>query len=365
MKIIRVEAIPFYIPFSPELSMKLTYRVSTAAEHVLVRIHTDEEIEGIAEAPARPQIYGETQKSIVAAIEGHLAPAIVGKDPFDLEKIHAAMDVLVGNLTAKGAMDIALHDILGKKANLPVHKLLGSWSGQKIPLSWMVGIKKTGEMAKECKKYQEMGFQAFKIKVGLDPAKDVETFQAIREAVGEEATLYVDGNQGYSPHQAKWAIQRMEKYGLAWVEEPCPVWNRKGRLELARSISVPLLGDESCFTPQDVVREIELGAIGMVLIKVARTGFYKSRKIIHLCEQAGIPCLIGSQGDSGIGATAGAHLATSFRNIQVPAEISYHLRMTGDLLKDPAKISQGFIEIPPGPGLGIQLDEQKVKEFRV
>jgi hypothetical protein len=106
---------------------------------------------------------------------------------------------------------------------------------------------------------------------------------------------YVDANQGYSPHAARWVIQRMEKYGLAWIEEPCPVWNHKERLKLAQSISVPILGDESCSTLQDVAREIELGAVGMVSIKVARTGFYESRKIIHLCEQAGIPYLIGSR----------------------------------------------------------------------
>ena len=229
----------------------------------------------------------------------------------------------------------------------------------------MVGIKETDEMAQECNKYKKMGFNAFKIKVGIEPSKDVENFKSVREAVGKDAILYVDANQGYSPHAARWVIQRMEKYGLAWIEEPCPVWNHKERLKLAQSISVPILGDESCSTLQDVAREIELGAVGMVSIKVARTGFYESRKIIHLCEQAGIPCLIGSQGDSGIGAAAGAHFATSFRNVQYPAEISYHLRMKGDLLIDPVKISQGFIEIPSGHGLGIHLDEQKIKEFRL
>jgi L-alanine-DL-glutamate epimerase-like enolase superfamily enzyme len=157
----------------------------------------------------------------------------------------------------------------------------------------------------------------------------------------------------------------MEKYGLAWAEEPCYLWNSKARLDLARSISVPILGDESCFTPQDVAREIELGAIGMVSVKVARTGFYKSRKIIHLCEQAGILCIIGSQGDSSIGAAAGAHLGAAFRNIQYPAEISYHLRMAGDLLKEGPKISEGYIEVPAGPGLGIEIDEGMIRKYRV
>jgi len=364
MKIISIEAIPFYIPFDSELSLKFAYRISSAAEHVFVRIRTDEGITGIAEAPARPQIYGETQQSIVAAIEKYFAPSLLGSDPFDLEKIHAMMDHLAHNLTAKASIDIAIHDILGKALHLPLFKLLGSGTDRSIPLSWMVGIRGKEEMVRECERFLSMGIKAFKLKIGLNPKEDVENFKAIRKTVGDEVLLYVDGNQAYSPKVAIKIIREMEEYGLAWVEEPCPVWDYKGREELARSISVPILGDESCFTPRDVLRELELGAVGMVLIKVARTGFYQTRKIIHMCQEKNIPCMVGSQGDSSIGAAASAHVASSFKNILFPAECSYHLRMQGDLLKIPLSFSNGTLEIPKGHGLGIEIDESKVEKYR-
>jgi L-alanine-DL-glutamate epimerase-like enolase superfamily enzyme len=274
------------------------------------------------------------------------------------------MDRIPHNLTAKASLDIAIHDILGKILHVPLFKLLGSGAEKPIPLSWMVGIREKEEMVKECERFFDIGIKAFKLKIGLNPEEDVETFKAIRKALGEEALIYVDGNQAYPPKVAMKVIKELEPYGLAWVEEPCPVWDQKGRVELARSISVPILGDESCFTSRDVLRELELGAIGMVLIKVARTGFYKTRKIIHLCQEKNIPCLVGSQGDSSIGAAASAHVASSFKNVLLPAECSYHLRMQGDLLKIPLSISGGALEIPRGPGMGIEIDESKLKKFR-
>jgi len=364
MKIVSIEAIPFYIPFEPELTLKFAYRVSNAAEHVLVRIRTDEGITGVAEAPARPQIYGETQTSIVAAIEKFLAPSLIGSDPFDIEKIHTIMGHLAHNLTAKSSIDIAIHDIVGKNLHIPLFKLLGSGSDRSIPLSWMVGIRGMEEMVKECERFLAMGIKAFKLKIGFNPKEDLENFKAIRKAVGDDVLLYVDGNQAYPSKVAIQVVKEMEQYGLAWVEEPCPVWDERGRVELAKSISVPILGDESCFTPRDVLRELELGAVGMVLIKVARTGFYQTRKIIHMCQERKIPCMVGSQGDSSIGAAASSHVASSFENIFFPAECSYHLRMQGDLLKTSLPLSKGTLQVPKAPGLGIEIDESKLARYR-
>ncbi len=366
MKITRVEAIPFRIPFNPDFHLKFAYRSSGAADHVLIRIFTDGGVEGIAEAPARPQIYGETQKSIVAVVDQHLGPGIVGKDPFSLEDIHAILDRIPYNNCAKGAVDIALHDIMGKSLNLPVCRLLGGKSRDRVPLSWMVGINPPEKMAKEVEKFLGMGIRAFKIKGGVDFTEDRERFLAIRSSAGSDTLLYIDANQGFKSLKKTVAfIRELEKQGLAFIEEPFPVRNRKDRLEASRSISIPLMGDESCFTPADVAQELELGALGIVLVKVARTGFFKTRKIIYLCQQAGIPCMIGSQGDSSIGAAASLHAAVAFSNILFPAEVSYHLRMEGELLRNPPEFRDGELAVPGGPGLGIEIDEQALKKFRV
>jgi len=366
MKITKVEAIPFHIPFDPDFHLKFAYRTSGAADHVLIRIFTDDGIIGIAEAPARLEIYGETQKSILALVDQYLGPYIVGKDPFSLEEIHALLDRIPHNNCAKGAVDIALHDIIGKSLNLPVYKLLGGKSRDTVPLSWMVGINTKEKMAKECKKFLGLGIKAFKIKAGVDFTEDRERFLSIRKSVGKEALLYIDANQGFKPLKKTVAfICDLEKYGLAFVEEPFPVRNRRDRLEASRSISIPIMGDESCFTPADVAQELELGALRIVLVKVARTGFFKTRKIIHLCQEAGIPCMIGSQGDSSIGAAASLHVAVAFSNILFPAEVSYHLRMKGELLRNPPEFKNGELTVPDKPGLGVEIDEKALGKFRI
>jgi len=366
MKITKVETIPFHIPFDPDFHLKFAYRTSGAADHVLIRIFTDDGIVGIAEAPARPEIYGETQKSIVALIDQYLGPYIMGKDPFSLEEIHALLDRIPHNNCAKGAVDIALHDLIGKSLNLPVYKLLGGKTRDTVPLSWMVGINTKEKMAGECKKFLSLGIKAFKIKAGVDFKEDRERFLSIRETVGSDTLLYIDANQGFKSLKETVAfISDLEKHGLAFVEEPFPVRNRKDRLEASRLISIPIMGDESCFTPEDVAQELELGALRVVLVKVARTGFFKTRKIIYFCQQAGIPCMIGSQGDSSLGAAASLHAAVAFPNILFPAEISYHLRMKGDLLRNAPEFKNGELTVPDRAGLGMEIDEKAVEKFRI
>jgi L-alanine-DL-glutamate epimerase-like enolase superfamily enzyme len=366
MIITKIEAISFHLPFDPDLHLKFAYRTSSGADHVLVRVSTNEGLTGIAEAPARPEIYGETQASIVAIIDKYFGPYIKGKNPFELEDIHSKLDHIPYNYCAKAAIDIAIHDIIGKALNVPVYQLLGGKSRDSIPLSWMVSMNSTKKMVEECQRFWEMGIKGFKIKTGLDFTDDLEKFRAIRQTLGKNAILYIDANQGYkSIKNAIKFIQKLEEDGLAYVEEPFPVENKRGRLEASRAISVPMMGDESCFTPADVARELALGAIGIVLVKIARTGFYKTKKILYLCQEEGIPCIIGSQGDSSIGAAASAHAAVAFQNILFPAEISYHLRMKGELLKSPLTISKGELVVPVGPGLGVEIDEEALAIFRV
>jgi L-alanine-DL-glutamate epimerase-like enolase superfamily enzyme len=365
MIIAKVEAIPFHLPFDPELHLNFAYRTSTGADHVFVRISSSEGRIGIAEAPARPEIYGETQGSIVAIIEKYLGPSIVGKDPFQLEEIHAQLDRIPHNYCAKAAVDIALHDLIGKILSMPVYQLLGGKKRESIPLSWMVGINPKERMVEECRRFAAMGIKGFKIKAGLDFEDDIDKFKTIRKALGKSALLYIDANQGYkSAKKAVGFIRRLEEEGLAWVEEPFPVQNQRDRLEASRTISVPIMGDESCITPADVARELRLGALGIVLVKIARTGFYKTKKIIYLCQEAGVPCLVGSQGDSSIGAAASAHVAVAFSNIIFPGEISYHLRMKGDLLNNPPEIRDGNLIVPSGPGIGVEVDEGALKRYR-
>jgi len=363
MKMTSVEIIPFRIPYYTPLKWGLAGYLE-AADHVLVRIRTDEGIEGCAEATPRPTIYGESQKSIVHALEQWFKPAILGKDPFATEAIWAEMESIYWNPTAKGAIDLAIHDIQAKAAGVPAYKLLGGWS-DRVPVSWMVGINTIETMVEEGEKKKEEGFKSFKIKVGTDSQKDIRVIRALRERLGEEVMIYVDGNQAYSTQEAIRTLRAMEEYDIAMAEEPLPVWNWRGRLELAERLSVPIMGDESVFTPHDVDREIELGVIGVISIKTPRTGYYQSRKIIRMAEQAGIGCLLGTQAESTVGTLPSAHFAAAFRNVRYPSEISYFLNITDSLLQEPIRLINGVIELSEEPGFGIKLDEEKVKRYRV
>jgi L-alanine-DL-glutamate epimerase-like enolase superfamily enzyme len=179
--------------------------------------------------------------------------------------------------------------------------------------------------------------------------------------------IYVDANQGYTPYTAISVIKKMSEYDIAFVEEPCLVSDRKGRNFVSKKIDIPLMGDESCFTPADVAREIEVDCLRIISIKTARTGFLPSKKIIHLCEQAGIYNLHCLQGDTSVGTLSSAHLCAAFKNTSYyyPSEISFFLQLSDDFLKEPITIKNGYLELNNKPGLGIEIDDKKFQKFKL
>jgi L-alanine-DL-glutamate epimerase-like enolase superfamily enzyme len=362
MEIQNIEAIPFSIPYSKPLKYGLKGYLESA-DHVLVRLTTDDGITGLGEAMPRPIIYGESQPSIVWAVEHWIAPRLEGLPLYALEKLWDAIEPLRGNNTAKGAVDIAIHDALGKSLGIPLYKLLGGWT-DRIPVSWMVGQMGSDEVIQECLEVQQKGINSFKVKVGIDPQKDIEIIRLLRQKLGDDALVYVDANQAFSYHQASKILPEMEAHGIAMVEEPIPIWDTKGRLKVSRQISVPIVGDESVISPDDVKKEIDIGAISVVSIKTPRTGYYQSRKIVHLAERAGFSCIIGTQVETDVGVLASAHFGAAFNAFSYPAELTYFLTMKDNLLKSPPRIENGMLVLPDKPGLGAELDEEKIECYR-
>jgi L-Ala-D/L-Glu epimerase len=363
MKITQVEAIPFKIPLQAYIKWGLA-GYAEAAEHVLVRIYTDEGIIGVAEATPRPTIYGESQASILFAIRNWFGPMMIGLDPGHTEKIWVNLDTIHWNPTAKGAIDLALYDAVAKARGIPLWEMLGGAS-DRLPLGWMLGMRPIPEMVQEAINLRGKGIKSFKVKVGIEPEKDIQVIKSLRENLGPDTLIYADANMAYSISTAIRTIKKMEEYGLAFVEEPIPSWDWRGRLKVAQAISIPILGDESVFTPQDVAREIDLGAIGIISIKTPRTGYTLSMKIIHLAEMAEIPCLMGTQGETGVGTLASAHFGAARRNVSYPSEISFFLSLKDDLLAEPINLKDGCIQLPKRPGNGAILDEEKLKKYRM
>ncbi|MFF5147720.1 mandelate racemase/muconate lactonizing enzyme family protein [Streptomyces sp. NPDC013157] len=364
MKITRIETIPFAIPYRKALRFA-SGEVGTA-EHVLVRVHTEDGITGTAEAPPRPFTYGETQASIIAVIATVFAPQILGESALRREAIWARLARTVGNPTAKAALDMALWDVIGQSLGVSVTELLGGFT-DRMRVAHMVGFAPAAEMVAEAEKLRaEYGITAFKVKVGRRPYRDdVEATRALREALGEDVELYIDGNRGWTAAESARALRELEDVGLTFAEELCPADDVLARRWLAEHSSIPLYADESATRPAEVTRELLAGAAHGVSVKTARTGFTQSQRIVHQCEGLGVDVVMGNQIDGQIGSLCSAAFGAAFpTTARRPAELSNFLDMTDDLLAEPLRIENGTVRVRAAAGLGIEIDDHKLKHYR-
>ena len=364
MKITGVEAIPFAVPYAKPL--RFASGEVSAAEHVLVRVRTDEGLVGVAEAPPRPFTYGETQASIIAVIGEIFGPAITGMRPTEREGVHALMHRTIGNPAAKSAIDMALWDLIGQSVGLPVSELLGGYAdGMRV--SHMLGFAPPEKMVGEAERMREThGITTFKVKVGRKPfAQDVAACRALREALGDEVELYVDGNRGWTASESARALRAMQDLDLSLAEELCPADDVLGRRWLVERSPVPCVADESATTPGEVTRELLGGSANAVSIKTARTGFTVSQRILNQCDGLGAEVVIGNQVDGQIGTACAVAFGSAFPSTARRAgELSNFLDMRDDLLAEPLPISDGRLRVPGGPGLGIEIDEDKLAHYR-
>jgi len=364
VKITAVEAIPFAIRYTKPL--RFASGEVHAAEHVLVRVHTDDGVVGVAEAPPRPFTYGETQAGIIAVITGVFAPQIVGLNLTEREVVHARLARTVGNPTAKAAIDMAIWDALGHTLELPVTELLGGFT-DRMRVSHMLGFDEPAVMVAEAEKMVELyGISTFKVKVGRRPvALDTAVVRALREHFGGAVELYVDGNRGWTAAESLKAMAAMSDLDLLFAEELCPADDILGRRWLVDKLDVPFIADESVPTPADVTREVLAGSATAISIKTARTGFTGSRRVHHLAEGMGLEVVIGNQIDGQLGTACAVTFGAAYELTSRRAgELSNFLDMSDDLLTTPLRIRDGVLHVPPGVGLGVDIDPDKLTRYR-
>lgn len=364
MKITKIEAIPFAIPYKKPL--RFASGEVRVAEHILVRVHTEDGLVGEAEAPPRPFTYGETQASIIDVVGNIIAPAIIGLSCLQREVIHERMNRTVGNPTAKSAVDMAIWDILGKSLNRPVTELLGGYTDH-MKVSHMVGFAPPAEMVAEAGRIRsEYGITTFKVKVGRKPFMlDVEVCRALRAGLGDDVELYVDGNRGWTASEAARALRAMDDLDLTLAEELCPADDVLGRRWLVAQSRIPFVADESAVRPGEVTRELLGGSATAISIKTARTGFTYSQRVLYQCEGLGVDVVIGNQIDSQIGTACAVAFGSAFKlTTQRAGELSNFLDMQDDLLAEPLQITDGILAISQKPGLGIEIDPEKLTKYR-
>jgi L-Ala-D/L-Glu epimerase len=363
MRITHLEAIPYAVPV--QRVARFASGARERADHVLVRVHTDEGLVGQAEAQPRPYTYGETQASIVTAVNEWLSPALAGLEPLATELASERCSALEGNVVARGATDLAVWDLVGKVLNRPCRELLGGYAAD-VGAAHMVSYAEPAAMAEEAVAYREQfGIGTFKVKVGRDVDIDVEACKLVRDAL-PDADLYVDANRGWSYEEAVRAGDALAELGIRGIEEPIEIANREGRRRLAARWAMPIIGDESCMSLAHTARELDLAAVSTVSVKTARTGFTESRRILGHCLAKAVPVLVGSQYEGAVGVMATAAFASAFAaTASRPAEVMNYTDLADDVHAQPIVVRDGRIIPPASPGLGIEVDEDKLEHYRL
>jgi L-alanine-DL-glutamate epimerase-like enolase superfamily enzyme len=362
MRIIQIDL--YRAPMPMKVPFKIAIGVTTTSQSLFVRVHTDTGLVGVGEGNIFTPVVGETPDS-VWAIAPVLAQALLGTDPLDIEGREKQMrKLLPGNTTTRSAFEIALWDLLGKAANLPLFAVLGGRQ-RAIVTDNTVGIETPEVMAERAGGFKARGFQAIKVKLGTDVPTDLERMRQIRAAVGPDIRVRVDANQGWSRVAAKIALAALPEFNLELVEQPVVKWDIDGLAELRRVSSIPIMADESLFDDHDAIRLVQAGACDYFNIKLAKAGGISTAlKINAIGEAAGIPCMVGCMTDAGIAISAAVHLASARENIMF-ADLD-----GADMLAiDP--VLGGFDygtcgELTPGtaPGIGVELEPAYLKSLQ-
>jgi L-alanine-DL-glutamate epimerase-like enolase superfamily enzyme len=326
-----------------------------AYHYVVVQLRLSDGTQGFGEAMECAHITGETHEGIVAAVNRHFAPVLLGCELADIGGLHRAMaHALIGNTAAKSAVDLAAYDALGRALGVPVSVLLGGGPRGPVVSSKAVGAGSTEAMVAEAQAYVAEGFHTLKLKVGLDEAAELAAVGAIRKAVGPEIRLKLDANQGWNLPEATRFLARVERHGIEVIEQPLPAWDMAGCAELRRRTPIPVMLDEAVHTREDAMRAVELRACDYINIKLVKTGgLLPALDLCAVAEAAGIPCQIGTLSSS-IGTAAAVHLVHARPNI-VFAEIGWPGRLAFDLATG-YRIEDGAGVIAPGAGLGLDVN---------
>lgn len=351
--------------------------------HVIVELLTDEGITGWGEAPAgatwggsQMRYYGETPETVRHVVIDYLTQAIEGCDPLDIGVVHSRMDrVIKGHPYAKAAVDIACYDAAGKALGVSVSSLLGGRVRDGIEVAHSLGIMSLDRCYAEAEEAVAEGARTIKCKTGLDPDRDVTLVRELRRMLGDDVKIRVDGNEAYaSVHEAVEVTLRQEEYDLLLCEQP--VAGALGLSRVAARISSPVMADESAWTVDDILELNELDAAACFSCYVTKPGgLYRAHEQAQLAQHLGMYCDIGGSIETGIGNAANLQLGTSLDIATLPSvcPVSQPQGSTGpkmagvyyldDLITTAFEFKNGTVMVPEGPGLGIEVDREKLERY--
>jgi L-alanine-DL-glutamate epimerase-like enolase superfamily enzyme len=359
--IISVAATPVFIsrvsPFRSALGL------STHSSFGIVQIGTSAGVTGVGEISI---IWNGDGAALCPLVNCLIGPALLGLDPLDINRAHQLMDAAVqfsrAANPAKAAVDMALYDIAGKVLGTPVYNLLGGRVRDAVPLSMSIHMGTIEEMIAQAKEAIRQGFKGVKIKVGIDRKHDLGAAASIRAALGPEATIRIDANMGWrSRREALSMIEALEPHNIHSVEQPLPADRIEDLAWLREASPIAIMVDESVWGPDDAQRVIDARAADIINVYVSEAGGLRNAaRIFAMAEAAGVACTIGSMPELGIGTAAQMHLAVAMPELLAPSDVCGVLYNAESLILETLPIRDGLAGVPPGPGLGVTLDEQRL-----
>jgi muconate cycloisomerase len=369
MRITHIETFPVRISLIAARHMITALGTHTESRYLLVRVGTDAGIDGAGEATVMPTWSGETVWGTRALIERVIAPLLIGCDPHDLAGIERRLDSATRhNWFAKAALEMACWDIQGKAAGKPIYELLG---GAIRPLAvrcrFSMGAYETERARTRARELVAEGFDTIKVKVGGRPEKDMARVRAVREAIGPERALTIDANCGWDVDTAIACVNALADCKIALDEQPTPDGDYAGLARVRRETTPAVMADDICFDLAHARELIRNECCDVISVYPGKNGgIRKARVIAEFAAHHGVACSIGSNLELDVGTAAMAHLVVACPNLQVekyPGDMLGPVYHEARIVKDPIDIRGPVVTITNRPGLGVEVDWQRVREY--
>jgi muconate cycloisomerase len=361
----RVDAIPVALPLKKP--MKMAGVTIVHAQNVLVRIEAEDGTVGWGEAASAPTMTGDTLGGLVAAVRDHLAPLLIGEDAWARPALAAKLrTALIGNTGAHSAIEMALLDLAGRAANVPLIDLIGGAVRPGVAPMWLIGNKTAEEDIAEAHEREDAGFHFFKLKVGVKAlAAEIDGTRAMRAALGPAVPLCADANCGFAPEAARRYLDGVRDANLLFLEQPLGPADLDGFAALARVSPIPLGVDEGIHSLADIEAHARCGAGGVSLKLIKLGGIGPALAAADLCRRLGLKVNVAVKiAESSIGSAAAVHLACAIPASDWGVSLT-HFYLAEDLVKHPLPLGNGIVSLPTGPGLGVEVDEAAVERFKV
>jgi muconate cycloisomerase len=376
-RIVRIDLVPLHVPFreivretmarsAGGLGMAIPAEEAwLGGDFVIARLRAEDGSEGVGEAFVWLPETGVSPAELIAQVRDGLARYVLGESPFAVRRMRSRMDANVARCdVAKGVLDMACYDLMGRVAGRPAHDFMGGRCAEALSLCALIPLMDATAMVDMARAFQQSGTGTFRFKLGRGVAADRAIVAAARETLGETARIRVDYNQAYRPDEAIRAIRAIEPFGIDVAEQPVAATDWLGMARVQAGIGVPLMAHEGCFSLHEIVALVELGAIRVVGINSERPGgVTQALAAIDYAAARGLGVVLHNQ-PLGIASAMQVHVAAA----RAPAlghaiELFGHVMMEDDLIVEGLAYGSGDVRVPAGPGWGVTIDEAALERY--